>query len=105
FFCRSPLPRDLHSFPTRRSSDLGARLDELVPAQGAARRRGDAGNASADPDARPQGADMKRAPIIVLALLVGAAGLWWLFFRAPPDRKSTRLNSSHVKISYAVFCL
>src|SRR5207342_3818581 len=24
---------------------------------------------------------------------------------APPDRKSTRLNSSHVKISYAVFCL
>src|SRR6266511_5408769 len=25
--------------------------------------------------------------------------------RAPADRKSTRLNSSHVKISYAVFCL
>src|SRR5690606_41033302 len=24
---------------------------------------------------------------------------------APLDRKSTRLNSSHVKISYAVFCL
>src|SRR5690606_40981142 len=24
---------------------------------------------------------------------------------APTDRKSTRLNSSHVKISYAVFCL
>src|SRR5207249_10653244 len=24
---------------------------------------------------------------------------------APPDRKSTRLNSSHVSISYAVFCL
>src|SRR5690606_39976999 len=24
---------------------------------------------------------------------------------APGDRKSTRLNSSHVKISYAVFCL
>src|SRR5690606_42008250 len=23
----------------------------------------------------------------------------------PPDRKSTRLNSSHVKISYAVVCL
>src|SRR5690606_40364148 len=23
----------------------------------------------------------------------------------PQDRKSTRLNSSHVKISYAVFCL
>src|SRR5690606_40423842 len=25
--------------------------------------------------------------------------------RNPIDRKSTRLNSSHVKISYAVFCL
>src|SRR3712207_7848861 len=23
----------------------------------------------------------------------------------PPDRKSTRLNSSHANISYAVFCL
>src|SRR5690625_6108395 len=28
--------------------------------------------------------------------------LGWLFLR---DRKSTRLNSSHVAISYAVFCL
>src|SRR5690606_41986126 len=26
-------------------------------------------------------------------------------FRVGEDRKSTRLNSSHVKISYAVFCL
>src|SRR5690606_22678804 len=26
-------------------------------------------------------------------------------FQTPTDRKSTRLNSSHVKISYAVFCL
>src|SRR5215469_18447275 len=25
--------------------------------------------------------------------------------RGHPDRKSTRLNSSHVEISYAVFCL
>src|SRR5436305_10550343 len=25
--------------------------------------------------------------------------------RHPADRKSTRLNSSHVRISYAVFCL
>src|SRR3712207_8945983 len=24
--------------------------------------------------------------------------------RSPPDRKSTRLNSSHANISYAVFC-
>src|SRR5207302_9781543 len=27
------------------------------------------------------------------------------FFAVVEDRKSTRLNSSHVKISYAVFCL
>src|SRR5690606_40552526 len=27
------------------------------------------------------------------------------FIFQPADRKSTRLNSSHVKISYAVFCL
>src|SRR3989442_3239737 len=27
------------------------------------------------------------------------------FKMAAPDRKSTRLNSSHVRISYAVFCL
>src|SRR5690606_413329 len=33
------------------------------------------------------------------ALAVGAALLFLV------DRKSTRLNSSHVKISYAVFCL
>src|SRR2546430_12939249 len=31
----------------------------------------------------------------------GAAGRRWI----PPDRKSTRLNSSHSQISYAVFCL
>src|SRR5436309_11627604 len=37
---------------------------------------------------------------------------WWFDFLKripqrlrPLDRKSTRLNSSHVKISYAVFCL
>src|SRR5690625_6492171 len=28
-----------------------------------------------------------------------------LYFSATTDRKSTRLNSSHVAISYAVFCL
>src|SRR3712207_7860052 len=27
------------------------------------------------------------------------------FLREPSDRKSTRLNSSHANISYAVFCL
>src|SRR5690554_7710810 len=29
----------------------------------------------------------------------------WVKTSLAPDRKSTRLNSSHVRISYAVFCL
>src|SRR3712207_6960796 len=37
-------------------------------------------------------------------------GMWTRFFplmerEEPRDRKSTRLNSSHANISYAVFCL
>src|SRR5690606_4690237 len=34
----------------------------------------------------------------------GAQRVLWAY-RRPTDRKSTRLNSSHVKSSYAVFCL
>src|SRR5256885_12925628 len=39
-----------------------------------------------------------------------SAPLWWTFapaggFQFILDRKSTRLNSSHLVISYAVFCL
>src|SRR5690606_41949733 len=33
------------------------------------------------------------------------ASFRWLRRASRPDRKSTRLNSSHVKISYAAFCL
>src|SRR3712207_7715161 len=54
-----------------------------------------------------------------ISLIVFAALLWatafWLWYRLVPwqgrkwlpfaDRKSTRLNSSHANISYAVFCL
>src|SRR5690606_41271587 len=36
---------------------------------------------------------------------VGRGALRPLLPRDARDRKSTRLNSSHVKISYAVFCL
>src|SRR6266513_4553002 len=32
-------------------------------------------------------------------------GVSWWFYLLERDRKSTRLNSSHVSISYAVFCL
>src|SRR5256885_4909790 len=35
----------------------------------------------------------------------GCAFLMLLSFAKPIDRKSTRLNSSHLVISYAVFCL
>src|SRR5215469_17646788 len=34
-----------------------------------------------------------------------ARSTWARASRTPTDRKSTRLNSSHVEISYAVFCL
>src|SRR2546427_9352874 len=43
------------------------------------------------------------APWGWLALLVGPPLVAWL--RRRRDRKSTRLNSSHSQISYAVFCL
>src|SRR2546427_8880278 len=44
----------------------------------------------------------------VLAAAIGCMGLAWMpdFLAADAlDRKSTRLNSSHSQISYAVFCL
>ena len=43
----------------------------------------------------------------ILAAGVLLEFFWWgsIFFVNIPDRKSTRLNSSHVVISYAVFCL
>src|SRR5690606_40404907 len=34
-----------------------------------------------------------------------AMGNFSIYYKLTSDRKSTRLNSSHVKISYAVFCL
>src|SRR5690606_42146184 len=82
------------SFPTRRSSDLGMALPFLVlsfvPAL--ARRM-----------PRP-GAWMLRFKQI-LAFPLYATVVWLLWVLGQQDRKSTRLNSSHVKISYAGFCL
>src|SRR6266540_5686942 len=39
--------------------------------------------------------------------LAGVNGNWWVGLSVlhTLDRKSTRLNSSHITISYAVFCL
>src|SRR5690606_41941679 len=78
FFQRSGDPRDLHSFPTRRSSDL-------TPAAHRSHRR-----TAALLPFEPHEAFGNQLPVHA-------------DFRR--DRKSTRLNSSHVKISYAVFCL
>src|SRR5205814_9241069 len=44
--------------------------------------------------------------VLVVAALLGMAAIGDLpFANRTPDRKSTRLNSSHLGISYAVFCL
>src|SRR5690606_39853686 len=49
------------------------------------------------------------APVSLLADLHQPGRFWHFYAHFTPwswiDRKSTRLNSSHVKISYAVFCL
>src|SRR5438067_4888299 len=70
-------------FPTRRSSDL------LV-----GRRTGRGGGPTYRRQGRPFGRVL-REPVAVRRAVVPHR----------LDRKSTRLNSSHVSISYAVFCL
>src|SRR5256885_3760198 len=55
----------------------------------------------------------RRAMMVIFFLGMGVSGLlialtsgvWTLAISRPEDRKSTRLNSSHLVISYAVFCL
>src|SRR5436305_11413718 len=84
FFHCSANPRDLHSFPTRRSSDLQSARARNV---GAARLR----------HAHVAAGGLQRG--------VGARHIIRSKEPHPRDRKSTRLNSSHVRISYAVFCL
>src|SRR5207302_11287005 len=93
FFSSYRAHRDLHSFPTRRSSDLRRHhrrrhrgLQRRLPPR-QARLQGRAAARAAAADVRNHLA--RRGP--------GGS--------ARQDRKSTRLNSSHVKISYAVFCL
>src|SRR5690606_41249939 len=85
-------PPDLHSFPTRRSSDLPTPSRHAVP-------HGPEAHASTVVPRRTAGP----APRCSSRHRPRHRG-------GPPpsglqDRKSTRLNSSHVKTSYAVFCL
>src|SRR5690606_42080980 len=77
-----------YPLPTRRSSDL----DPVVG------RDPDRHRLFLGPSGAHRGEDLQR---VAHPVLKAAA----VFIFADVDRKSTRLNSSHVKISYAVFCL
>src|ERR1035441_2090391 len=47
----------------------------------------------------------RRPPMAVIAWICTSTSPADCRYRLKPDRKSTRLNSSHLGISYAVFCL
>src|SRR5205807_7158551 len=100
FFYCSAAPRDLHSFPTRRSSDLGCL------SVSASWRVGGAGGCSAIRIRVISAASVHIAGVCLSSPNNHSApspdrGVC----RSARDRKSTRLNSSHLVISYAVFCL
>src|SRR5690606_41593233 len=95
-FCVCRHPPEPHSFPTRRSSDLTEESGigrHSAPAL--ERAKGLSPIAASVVGALDELPDDQRA----VFLLKEVAHL------PLRDRKSTRLNSSHVKISYAVFCL
>src|SRR5207248_11295742 len=93
-----PPPPPLHSSPTRRSSDLHGNAPPISPADafdgygGIGDYRHSNGNIW----------DVLRAGH---AMRDGAFERRLATAIAHGDRKSTRLNSSHRTISYAVFCL
>src|SRR5206468_11631416 len=91
FFHSPPHLQDLHSFPTRRSSDLSLHLPTQVAHYLAANR-----GVRCDPSC-----------ILIVSGTQHGLRLCIDALLAPgdADRKSTRLNSSHDQISYAVFCL
>src|SRR5207249_10322630 len=85
----------LHPFPTRRSSDLedhGERPERRAKAPGHRGRQ-----------LPRQGLEPAQGFLLHLVHDAGSGGLAPL--SSFIDRKSTRLNSSHVSTSYAVFCL
>src|SRR5690606_41813305 len=102
--CASP-PLALLSFPTRRSSDLfGLSIiiqNGLLELFTADSRRLQAGAIEVTTVQLVEGVWVGALPALqFVTAVVVIAGLQLIFYR---DRKSTRLNSSHVKISYAVF--
>src|SRR5699024_12774948 len=96
---------DPDSCPTRRSSDLFVRGDNNCDDTNT--------NASSDKDAPPKakkGSPKKKPKNDGTVISYQASDMVDVMRRAcfwgrERDRKSTRLNSSHVSISYAVFCL
>src|SRR5690606_41604512 len=96
---RSGGPGALHSFPTRRSSDLDGTigLRGFLPAPSQALGHLEQGR-EVGPHMAGREAGHDHAPLVTPGIALGRE-------QTQLDRKSTRLNSSHVKISYAVFCL
>src|SRR5205814_3178386 len=89
--------RALHSFPTRRSSDLYCAGEAPGIGELAA-----AGPIGADEIGVAKTADRVSAILFQPAPQITAGKAQE---HGGADRKSTRLNSSHLGISYAVFCL
>src|SRR5205807_10192913 len=96
--------RDLHSFPTRRSSDLG-RAKEGVDL--GVESRGVEYSTVVDQgvEAEVDGVVDRRLLHVAEHQRLGAPTVPVGAAQRVVDRKSTRLNSSHLVISYAVFCL
>src|SRR5690606_41380290 len=98
-------PLDLHSFPTRRSSDLLLRHLGIVGPDQCVRGLVVAIEVVVPADDRGLDEAARNIPILLQPGLHHLDGgrVWPItLVRQQPDRKSTRLNSSHVKISYAV---
>src|SRR5207249_9586908 len=93
----------LHSFPTRRSSDLSSYAEKrgpAVPASTLSRCRPT--RVTAGTRRRWDRRSHRTHGVTGRSRSSPASAA---SFRSSRDRKSTRLNSSHVSISYAVFCL
>src|SRR5439155_26645085 len=101
FFLRYGAHLDLHSFPTRRSSDLPEVRGMPSLAHYMAQYDHEHESAS-NKLLHAIGIPMIFAGIILVLFL---KWIWGTALFLGGDRKSTRLNSSHVAISYAVFCL
>src|SRR5207247_10248656 len=98
-----PRPRGLHAFPTRRSSDLVSVCGREVVI-GSPKQAVKAGIALVTEDRQITGLAL-RLPIAHNITLANMPAVCRFGLVDGGDRKSTRLNSSHEWISYAVFCL